>query len=122
MILNNSSVNGNTSENSGGGIFSNVNNLSMQNSILALNTSFLGPDCSCLIDNSGYNLIGDTSVCTATSSTGDLLNTNPLLFSLIGSPGFHTLLLNSPAIDAGNQAGCTDHLGNPFNLLTTSSG
>jgi hypothetical protein len=37
------------------------------------------------------------------------------LFPLIGSPGYHPLLPGSPAIDAGNPAGCTDHLGNLLN-------
>ena len=61
--------------------------------------------------SSGYNLIGNTSGCTLTSTTGDLTNTDPNLGQLIGhsdAPGYHPLLSGSPAIDAGNPAGCTD--------------
>ncbi len=34
--------------------------------------------------------------------------------NLVGTPGYHPLLFYSRAIDAGNPAGCTDHLGNPL--------
>ncbi len=67
--------------------------------------------------SSGYNLLGDTSGCSflPTPSIGDLMNTNPHLFPLIGTPGYHPLLLTSPAINAGNPGGCIDSLGNPLN-------
>jgi len=74
------------------------------------------PDCTAVINSAGYNLIGNTSGCNFSASIGDLLNVNPHLFPLIGSPGYHPLLPGSPAIDAANPAGCTDHLGR---LLST---
>jgi hypothetical protein len=45
------------------------------------------------------------------AGTGDLVGLSPGLLSLIGSPGYHPLSRSSPAIDAGNPTGCTDHLG-----------
>jgi len=103
----------------GGGGIVNGGTATLQNSILAGNTtasaSVPGPDCSGPLASSGYNLIGDTSNCTFTPSTGDLMNVNARLFPLIDSPGYHPLLPSSPAIDAGNPAGCSDNSGNPLN-------
>ncbi len=107
--LNNSTVSGNTGTgilNAGGWGAATV----LQNTILAGNTA----ECSGTIGSVGYNLIGDTSGCTFTPGTGDLTDVSPNFGPLIGSPGYHPLLLGSPAIDAGNPAGCTDNLGNPL--------
>jgi hypothetical protein len=88
--------------------------VSLQNSILAGNTAGDGPDCQGTIGSFGYNLFGDTTDCALTPGTGDLTNVDPRLGLLIGTPGYHPLLVGSPAIDAGNPVGCTDHLGNPL--------
>src|SRR5262249_46089980 len=48
------------------------------------------------------------------NQTGDLINTDPLLDALAGNGGAtqtHALLPGSPAIDAGDPAGCTDASG-----------
>ena len=117
LTLNNSTVSSNTSQNSNfGGIYNGYGTVTLQNSLLAGNTDAgLGPDCTGDIVSSGYNLIGNTTGCTFTANTGDLLNFNPQLFPLIVSLGVHPLLPWSPAINAGNPAGCTDNLGNPLN-------
>ena len=116
-ILNNSTVSGNTSQNgNSGGIFNSYGSVTLQNSILAGNSDAgSGPDCTGNIVSSGYNLIGDTSGCTFNPGTGDLTNIYANLGQLVGSPGYHPLLSGSPAINAGNPAGCTDHLGSPLN-------
>jgi hypothetical protein len=89
--------------------------VTLHNTILAGNTtSWIGPDCTGAISSTGYSLVGDTADCTFTPTVGDLVDVNPRLFPLLGSPGYHPLLPGSPAIDAGNPAGCTDHLGNPL--------
>jgi hypothetical protein len=89
--------------------------MTLQNTIVAGNTaSGTGPDCSGAIGSSGYNLVGDTSGCTFTQTAGDLTDVDARLFPLIDSPGYHPLLPGSPAIDAGNPAGCKDHQGNPL--------
>jgi hypothetical protein len=112
LFLNNSTVSSNTAG-SGGGIQS-YGTVTLQNTVLAGNTADSGPDCIGSIDSSGYNLIGNTSGCSFTPATGDLLDVDPRLFVLVGLPGYHPLRPGSPAIDAGNPAGCTDHLGNPL--------
>jgi len=114
LILNNSSVGGNTAGGMGGGLGSDSTGgiVTLQNTILSGNTSGIGPDCSGIIGSSGYNLIGNNSDCTFTSTTGDLVGTsidpiNPRWGSLQdngGSTFTHALQTGSPAIDAGNPA------------------
>ncbi len=121
VTLNNSTVSANKAD-AGGGIYhdSDYGAMTLRNSILADNTAGTSPDCggSFTIDTSGYNLIGDTSGCNFAPGTGDLTNLSAKLGRLIGAAGapkYHPLLTGSPAIDAGNPAGCTDNLGNPLN-------
>lgn len=86
--------------------------VTMQNTILAN----IGGDCYIIpghlgiFTSSGYNLFSKQPYGCATAPT-DLENIDPALFSLMGSPGYHPLLPSSPAIDAGNPNGCTDHAG-----------
>ena len=101
---------------SGGGI-SSTGAISLQNTILSGNFADIGPDCSGAIASGGFNLTGDTADCSFSPADGDLSNVDPKLGKLIGTPGepkYHPLLASSPAIDAGNPAGCTDHLDNVF--------
>jgi hypothetical protein len=115
LTLNNSTVSGNSAHNGGGISSSDSGSATLQNTILAGNTTtWIGPDCTGSIASSGYNVIGDTTDCGFTPSPGDLLDVDPRLFILVGSPGYHPLRPGSPAIDAGNPAGCTDHQGNPL--------
>jgi len=65
-------------------------------------------DCSGILQSFGSNIASDVS-CYLTHDT-DLLNTNPRLNSLGDNSGptkTHSLLPNSPAIDAGNNLRCT---------------
>jgi hypothetical protein len=88
-----------------------------QNSIIAGNSGGgqLGgeesPDCIGSISSMGYNIIGNTSGCNVTPTSGDLFNLDARLFPVAIGSGYHPLLPNSPAIDAGNPAGCTDNDG-----------
>jgi hypothetical protein len=80
--------------------------LTMQNSIIANNTP---QNCSGVIASDGYNLSSDDT-CNLTS-TGDMSNTNPVLGALLNNGGATKTMAikpGSPAIDAGNPAGCTD--------------
>ena len=115
--LNNSTVRNNTAS-QGGGIYNADGSVTLQNSILAGNTATedIGEECQGPLSSLGYNLIGNTSDCAFTPTTGDLTNIDPQLGALTGSPSYHPLLFGSPAIDAGNPAGCTDSFGN---LLAT---
>ncbi|MCB0165412.1 MAG: CSLREA domain-containing protein [Anaerolineae bacterium] len=76
------------------------------------------PDCSGSVTSAGYNLIQNTTGCVI---SGDLATTligvSPNLGPLQNNGGdtlTHALLAGSPAIDAGNPAGCTDHAGLPL--------
>ena len=109
----NSTVNGNTAGQRGGGILnSSGGTITLNTTIIAGNTAVSGgPDCSGIPASQGHNLIGDSSGCSFTAATGDLLNVDPLLGPLQdnGGPTFtHALLPGSPAIDAGDDATCLD--------------
>ena len=111
--LNNTTANLNIAAGNGGGLAHNSGVTQLKNTIVASNTALTaGQDCSGSLNSSGYNLISNTSGCSFAATTGDLLNTNARLFPLFGTPAFHALRPDSPAIDAGNPAGCKDHLGN----------
>ena len=117
MALNNSTISDNTGA-QGGGI-SNWGALTMRNSILAGNTSSgASRDCYSEISSAGYNLIGNATGCAITGdTTGNLTGVAPLLGPLQDNGGptlTQALLSDSPAINAGNPTGCTDHQGNPL--------
>ncbi len=110
----NSTITHNNGELQGGGLLiMSPGEITTQNSIIAENlqgTSTKTPsDCKGTIHSDGYNLIGTTSNCDFVSSTGDILNTPPNGFPF---GMYYALLPSSPAIDAGNPAGCLDNLGN----------
>jgi hypothetical protein len=102
--LNNSTVSGNTAA-TGGGIWNTGGTVILKNTIVASNSSTTsGPDCYGSISSAGYNLISNISGCTFTAITGDQINVDPKLGSLIGLPGYYSLQVGSPAIDAGNPS------------------
>jgi hypothetical protein len=110
MRISNSTLSGNNGTH-GGGIYGGGG---FQNSIVANNS---GQNCSNPVTSNGYNLSSDTT-CNF-NGPGDLNNHDPLLGPLQNNGGpteTMALLPGSPAIDAGNPAGCTDGLGH---LLTT---
>jgi hypothetical protein len=117
VFINNSTITGNTSDYSTGGIFVRFGPVYIQNSIIAENQHGTlpdsAPDCWGPITSQGYNLVGDTTSCTFDASTGDLLNVKPGGRQL---QYYYALLPGSPAIDAGNPAGCVDDLGNPVTI------
>jgi CSLREA domain-containing protein len=105
----------------GGGIYNDpTGTLTIQNIILAgntdgINASYAKPDCSGTLTSAGFNLIQEITGCTITGvTTGNITGLDPLLGPLQdnGGPTFtHALLTGSPAINAGNPAGCTDQNG-----------
>ncbi|HEY6327019.1 MAG TPA: choice-of-anchor Q domain-containing protein [Candidatus Cybelea sp.] len=103
----------------GGGALSNAgtsgSSVLIQTSIVA--NSGNGGNCAGTITSKGYNLSSD-GTCNF-GSKGDLNNKNPKLGPLHKNGGptqTLALLRGSPALDAGNPAGCRDFLGI---LLTT---
>jgi hypothetical protein len=71
-----------------------------------------------VLNSKGYNLFGTTADCTLSGDmTGVFSNTLVSLGALHDNGGptlTHALLPDSPAIDAGDPAGCTDAQGNPL--------
>jgi len=82
----------------------------LKNSIVADTT--LGGNCVGTMASHGYNLSSDST--RNFSSSGDMNNADPMLGPLQYNGGpTQTLALpsGSPAVDAGNPAGCTDYSG-----------
>jgi hypothetical protein len=112
--ISNGTIARNWSGGSGGGIKNNGAPITLRNSLVADNYALIGPDCSGVVGTAGFNLIGNVSGCTFTPTSGDLTNLDAGLYRLFGTSQAMLLLVDSPAIDAGNPDGCTDHLGNPI--------
>jgi CSLREA domain-containing protein len=107
--------------NFGHGIDNVSGTVTLRNTIVAgTRDSFSNPkpDCAGTLTLAGYNLIQSTSNCIITGdTTGYQSNVDPLLGALQnngGSSPTHALAANSPARNAANPAGCTDHAGNPL--------
>jgi len=80
-----------------------------------------GTNCSGVITSGGYNL--DNNSTCALGGTGDVSGVDPSLGQLLDNGGptkTHALNNGSPAIDAGNPAGCTDDVSSP--ILTDQRG
>ncbi|MEE8390180.1 MAG: choice-of-anchor Q domain-containing protein, partial [Anaerolineae bacterium] len=111
VTLNSSTVSNNTAS-QGGGVHSGDSSptvtVILRNSILAGNMSDSNnsPDCSGVITSWGYNLVGNTAGCNLIRGIGDLTNVGANLGPLAKFPGYHPLLSESQAINAGNPDGC----------------
>jgi uncharacterized repeat protein (TIGR01451 family) len=125
VFLNNSSI----ISNQGYGLQANMSTVMMQNTIIAHNGENGVGQVDCYdqdlinhmyVQSLGYNLIKTNRNCVLAAS--DLINLDPQLGLLQdnGGPTYtHALLTGSPAIDAGNSAGC---LGNSGVLATDQRG
>jgi hypothetical protein len=83
------------------------------------------PDCAtrkgtqaASLASEGYNLVQNTATCTITGNiSSNITGQDPKIGPLQNNGGptlTHALLGGSPAIDAGNPAGCKDDLDNPL--------
>jgi hypothetical protein len=128
VALYNVTVSGNSSGAlDGGGVWAtSAATVTVQNSLIAGNTDPGGqaPDCLGTLLSGGHNLIGSMLGCALTGTlTGNVLGLDPVLGSLANNGGptpTHALLPGSPAINAGNPAGCPDGQGG--NLGTDQRG
>ncbi|NIM95961.1 MAG: hypothetical protein GTO18_19860 [Anaerolineales bacterium] len=115
--INNSTITNNKAS-QGGGIYVSGGppfvTATLQNSILAGNFSVPTPDCRGNLGSLGYNIIGDTTGCTFTATTGDQTDTQAGIGYLLGSPGYHPLSSTSLGVNGGNPSGCVDHAGSPL--------
>ena len=107
LLLNNSTVSQNSAGFDGGGLYGWA---AIKNTILADNKA---SDCYFAFSE-GYNLIADIAGCQYYPGTGDVVNTDARLSLFTDPSGVQLLRRDSPAIDAGNPSGCTDHEGNPL--------
>jgi hypothetical protein len=114
-ITNNTAGTGGTGN--GGGIYNaSAVTLTLRNSIIAGNIDAainqVFNDCAGTVTGEGYNLIQDTTGCVITGvTTGNVTGLSANLDALLdnGGPTFtHALLAGSPAINAGDPAGCRD--------------
>jgi CSLREA domain-containing protein len=111
-----STIVGNTSQGSGGGIRNQyAGSVTIRNTILAnnivTNPSYTGPDCYAPLISNGYNLVEDTTGCTFTSGATDITGSDPALGPLADNGGdteTHALLDGSPASNVipGGTNGC----------------
>ncbi|MGB0386879.1 MAG: choice-of-anchor Q domain-containing protein [Ardenticatenaceae bacterium] len=131
LNLNNVTITNNTADRDGddsgdgGGLFNNIGLVNLQNTIIAGNQdnspTTQHNDCSAVrpVSSQGYNLIQDMTGCLVSGdTTSNLTGISPNLGALENNGGStltHALLPDSPAIDAGNPAGCTDQNGTPLN-------
>jgi hypothetical protein len=105
----------------GGGINNQISTTAdLTNSVVAGDTALdSSGNCSGPMVSDGYNLTDDptgNNTCSLTA-TGDIHGASPGLGGLVGNGGptpTEALLSGSPAINAGDPAGCTDLLGDPL--------
>src|SRR5579859_2124700 len=94
----------------GGGLYSHATAFAMKNTLVAdnLDGHHLTPDCDGTFDSGGYNLVRSISGCGGLIAS-DLTGQDPQLLPLAGYGGptlTYALPSTSPAVDAGNPAGC----------------
>ncbi len=114
LTLLNVTLNGNSATGGAGGALRTTGTATVKNTLLA--NSPAGSNCSGTFTSQGGNLSSDGSCTLSLVGTGDQNNANPQLGSLQDNSGptwTHALLSNSPAINAGQSAGCpiTDQRG-----------
>jgi uncharacterized repeat protein (TIGR01451 family) len=115
ISINSSTITRNSAYSTSGGGIENYGSglMTLRNTILAGNTP---SDCQDQLTLAGYNILGNRAGCTyLIASATDRVNLDPKLGSLTGSPAYHPLLTESPAINAGNPDGCTDDSSGPLN-------
>lgn len=100
----------------GGGVFNAAGGaVSLKNTIVARNADPGGaPDCAGALASLGFNLVQNASGCALSGGSDDIVGSDPLLGQLQDNGGAtttHTLMAGSVAIDAGDPAGCADHMG-----------
>jgi hypothetical protein len=114
--ISSSTITDNAASVAGGGLASAYGRIRVRNTIVSGNSAPSSPDCqgSDRIESLGYNLTRSVTECFAPAGPDDL-EADPGLGALVGAVPFHPLRAGSPAIDAGDPAGCAG----AFGLLPT---
>ncbi len=108
------------------GISSSVTAAFWKSSIVWGNSATTSPECltsGMSVTSSDFNLIGTATGCTLAGLLDNHVSGDPLMGTLgdnAGATQTHPLSDGSPAVNAGNPAGCTDRDGNP--LITDQRG
>jgi hypothetical protein len=102
----------NSADGSGGGIGNQSAPIYMRNTLIAENKAPVGPDCVGMLLSDGYIFLGNLADCGYTPGEGDLWSIDARISLQYGWPRALALYADSPAIDAGNPAGCKDEAGN----------
>lgn len=115
VTMNNATISNNSAGSYGGGIYNGGDgDVFIMNSILGENTApMTGFDCNGSLISNGNNIISTTGNCFITAASGDQFNLDPKLGVLLPGQGYHPILSESPAINAGNPVTCipTDQRG-----------
>ena len=107
LTVTNSTIAGNTADLEGSGIYSAYGTATFHNSLLAANP---GRNCAGAITDGGHNL-DSGNTCTFSPDNGSLRSADPNLGALADNGGptqSMALLSGSAAIDAGDDAVCSD--------------
>jgi CSLREA domain-containing protein len=92
----------------GGGIQNVSGTVNISNTIVGLNLSTVGPDCTGSLNSTGDNLFSSDDDCDV--HPDDLVDVNPMLDTFaVNAPGStptYALVESSPALDAGTNATC----------------
>jgi hypothetical protein len=125
-ITDNSADDDTNNSGDGGGIYvAGSATVGMRNTLIAANRDrspflpFVAHDCRGTLQSSGYNLVRSLGLtqqfCTISGDpTGNLTSVDPMLDVLADNGGpteTHAIDASSPAVNAGNPAGCTDQDG-----------
>jgi hypothetical protein len=122
-IAGNTANNGNTGQ-IGGGVTNASGVANFQNTIIGNNIRVQlinghpvaePSDCSGALTSAGYNIISENTDCHPSGLGVTVTSPNLDALADYGGPTqTQALLTGSPAVDAGNPAGCTDNLGAPL--------
>lgn len=112
LSLYNTTINDNQAA-TGGGIYHQSGEISIQNSLIAQNVSQDGTDdCFGVLTSHGYNLIGSLQGCSLINSYHDIVSQIAAVFPSQGDPPpYSPIGKYSPAIDSGDPLGCQDDHG-----------
>ncbi len=111
VVLSNVTITGNAATSLAGAMFV-FGDVTIRNSIVAQNRSARrGENCYGELASVSRTLLGDTAGCTFPPGPGNLVGVPAGLGSAVGEPAYVPLAQDSPAVNAGDPAGCAGSSG-----------